>query len=87
MVELKGVHNNSEKVSSKFSLMWLIPHTAQFVQPLVHVTREKKPHFVGFFFARCARKLMSGTLVSSEILEFGLFTFTSPFYIVLDEVA
>ena len=40
-------------------------------------TREKKAHFVGFFFARCARKLMSGTLVSSEILEFGLFT--SPF--------
>ena len=40
-------------------------------------TREKKPHFVGFFFARCARKLMSGNLASSEILEFGLFT--SPF--------
>ena len=37
MVEIKGVHNNSEKVSSKFSLMWLIPHTAQFVQALVHV--------------------------------------------------
>ena len=37
MVEIKGVHNNSEKNSSKFSLMWLIPHTAQFVQALVHV--------------------------------------------------
>ena len=37
MVEIKGVHNNSEKVSSKFSLMWLIPHTAQFVQALAHV--------------------------------------------------
>ena len=28
----------------------------------VYYTREKKAHFVGFFFARCARKLMSGTL-------------------------
>ena len=37
MVEIKGVHNNSGKNSSKFSLMWLIPHTAQFVQALVHV--------------------------------------------------
>ena len=40
-------------------------------------TREKNAHFVAFFFARCARKLMSDTLASSEILEFGLFT--SPF--------
>ena len=38
--------------------------SSQFIYLLLPFfgTREKKAHFVGFFFARCARKLMSGTL-------------------------